>query len=601
MCKNQEKCATIFRRSKGNYSFVCFYCCHIFESGDQIIGHIEAVHYHLADEDNKEVPRIVIKDEPAIEFLAFPAECKLDDDEDNKSSHGNSSGTSNHIPQEWKPTDDFDDSYAHHDDALSDDPGNVEEKKINAVKSGNSFEKPFKCELSGGTDVYCDVCKKSFRDKTTLTFHLLHHVKSKYRCDICFSSFVHKKSLENHHLVHGRLYKCEMCDREFKKKSNMKKHLQLVHLKLELFVCEICARTFKYSRSYIEHKRKHTGERPFKCDFDSCDKSFTTTKQKRLHVNVHHLARTYTCEHCKKKFKYELYLKKHIREEHSERTFKCNLCEFTAKQRSLLKKHSCSQIAVTVFVCNICTGSFKSKAGLEKHMMCKHTEKPTYECLDCHRIFKSIGILNTHKKQMHSTEMHVCDSCGKSFKCERYLKNHYETKHSLTPRSYKCDVCNMSLKSKSSLAKHHQNMHSNEEHRYVCDQCSQTFKHKETYMHHVRMHTGEKPFQCNACGKLYYTNSVLRKHIKEAHPTETFGCDKCDKIFHSKNRLRVHLLTHGTELLHECDICFKRFKCRKYLRDHKVIHSEVKRYQCRYCDMRFVLLSGQKRHERSRH
>lgn len=598
MCKNQEKCATIFRRSRGNYSFVCFYCCHVFESGDQIVGHIEAVHYHLTDDDNKEVPPIVIKNEPAIEFLALPAECKLDDDDADNKIIGTdlATGTSG---REWKtPAADLDDSLMHHDDALSDDLDDVQEKKFSATESGVPFLKLFKCEVSSGNDVCCDVCRKSFRNKKSLTSHLLHHVKSKYRCDICFCSFVHKKSLDNHRLVHQRQYKCGMCDREFKNKSNMRKHLQLVHLKLELFVCEICARTFKYSRSYVEHKRRHTGERPFKCDIETCDKSFATSKQKRLHINVHHIARTYICDYCTKKFKCELYLKKHLREEHSERTFNCIRCDFTATKRSLLKKHDCRQISVA---CNICTSSFKSKAGLERHMTRKHTEKPTYECLDCHRICKSIGLLNTHRKQMHSTEMHVCDTCGKSFKCERYLKNHCETKHSAVPRLYKCDVCDANLKSKSSLVKHHQNMHSNEENRFACDQCSQTFKHKETYMHHVRMHTGEKPFQCNACGKLYYTNSVLRKHIKEAHPTETFGCDKCEKIFHSKNRLRVHLLTHGTELLHECDVCFKRFKCRKYLRDHKVIHSEVKRYQCRYCDMRFVLLSGQKRHERSRH
>ena len=49
---------------------------------------------------------------------------------------------------------------------------------------------------------------------------------------------------------------------------------------------------------------------------------------------------------------------------------------------------------------------------------------------------------------------------------------------------------------------------------HTCEFCSRTFERKDTYINHVRNHTGEKPYACKFCGKAFSRSFVLNKHEK---------------------------------------------------------------------------------------
>lgn len=59
--------------------------------------------------------------------------------------------------------------------------------------------------------------------------------------------------------------------------------------------CNICNRVFPREKSLQAHKRTHTGERPYMCDYPNCGKAFVQSGQLKTHQRLHTGEKPFVC------------------------------------------------------------------------------------------------------------------------------------------------------------------------------------------------------------------------------------------------------------------------------------------------------------------
>ncbi|XP_037025277.1 zinc finger protein 600-like [Bradysia coprophila] len=271
----------------------------------------------------------------------------------------------------------------------------------------------------------CEVCLEYFSSDATLFQHyqLVHVTQTvaSYGCDQCDEVFPKKCLLKLHRDKH-RLYVCELCSAEFRRKDDIKSHLRLDCTKKTLFNCSVCSKSFILESNLKSHISSRHYDRN-KCEF--CSKKFLQNYELEEHLSHHNIEHPYQCQICLAPMTSKRIFNFHLKSHNYRTKFQCEKCCRWFLSGHILQNHLKLHSRDT-YNCTICTMSFSDPLRFEQHVR-SHDENK-FQCDLCKRSFRNRHLIFLHMIDTHQSRKN-CHICHKEFinqgRLRTHLKSHY--------------------------------------------------------------------------------------------------------------------------------------------------------------------------------
>ncbi len=197
-----------------------------------------------------------------------------------------------------------------------------------------------------------------------------------------------------------RSLQCGHCDKTFRRRDHLNKHVLSVHTSERRFCCHICSKRYTSPGTLRQHMNSSHSQKMLSCQY--CDKTFARNDHMQKHIQgVHLKERKYICQHCNKGYTSHGAMLQHIGKSHLEKNFSCQKCSRKFATNVRLQIHiQETSLEENTFVCEICTERFPTESALSEHSGKTHKIK-SWQCEICNHFYKGKYILQAHLKKMH--------------------------------------------------------------------------------------------------------------------------------------------------------------------------------------------------------
>lgn len=313
----------------------------------------------------------------------------------------------------------------------------------------------------------------------------------------------------------SKTHKCFECVISFPDAQLLEEHVKEFHHKVTQYTCDLCNSNILTKRHLVSHLNRHFYKYACTlCDFSCYDKSL-----RQKHYKRHR--RVLQCLKCKLKFGRKEFFK-HYKEHHEN--FICDYCNITFKTRHSIETHI--RRRHTKFECKQCKKCFSRYNGLWFHNRTTHRVKSSdaVYCVECDRHYQDTyrykwHLNNSVRHNLKKKKNRIsCPGCDKVFTKNIYMKDHYNLVH-LKFYKYSCEACKKNFTRNADLIKHTRRVHEGilPPKNKICPLCGRGFSTNEILNHHMRTHTGERPYVCVTCGASFAQNAALRVHQRALH------------------------------------------------------------------------------------